>query len=1311
MIRTRKAGLGWLHSGLCAVLLLGVASRVDAATCSWTEDKTPSRAVAPDLWTGLQPTEHVSSDGTGLHPARDTTDFTTNGGFTHSRPFWRSIDAEDGWVFAGYNLGMHVLDARGAKAEAPPIVGTVQIESLPILNRNPHDFFIITDVDVVDGDNDVVLMTGWDGVGLAAFDTSVKTGPLLVYQDGGAAGGEKFGQGVYGTRINGRYYGFLAAQRRDGAGLWFYDLSTILGNPGVSACVEARPDDVNCPGVFKRKLSNDSQSHVDGAGSDQLGHFVAFSGGRGGVTGLEIWNVSNPGNPFRILTGFPDRRVDGVAMWVQGSKFYLAMVLRSPDEVRIYDVSCLRTGCTVSPFASQPLYSFPAPGPGLSSRGSASHSVSGGKHYLHIGRSQVFAVDELQAQWLLDVTDPNNPVELTGGNPQNGNLGQPTITVEGEEVGYWSWYYACSPSGSNMFEPADGVVSDGYLFRAGGSILDVHEVLDVGPSIQVSVNPGTTYQGVPVQATASAFNCTPTVGGWNWSADGGTVSGSGSTVDITWSTTGTKTVSASNSACGGAVVTPATVTVQQAAPSIGSVTSDVSSALICSPVTFTAADVAGKPTLSHSWEILDGAGTPVPGAALDVSQGGLTAEWDTAAATQPTAGDYRARLSVSNDVGSDTEESSLVNLTSPGVPTFDAVPIDATVSFGDVDFTANATGATEWLWDFGDGTQLQTEDPVLGPAPTHSYDAIGSYDVTVQIRNCIHDTWVTSDVKTVDIAEINPLEVITFQAESNGPFGPFYDVGQQISFVTEVGGNPQFFDYDWDGDGSFEQTGLTSAAGSHTYQQAGFYRPVIRIRRDNAEVTFQHIATIDVSESEPQPDPSITLSGPTAADVGESSTFGATARNCTASSGGWNWTATGGGTINGSGATVSIRWSNAGSYTVQVTNTGCTGASASRNIRISDDSEPPPPAKLTAAFASAPATPKAGEPITFDGTVSEGTPDAYFWDFGDGDEGQGAQVSHTYSLPGTYTVILTIEKDDPSCRPFLICTDTVTKTVTVAGSEPEVGANGCSDELADDPEKLCLMDGRFVAEVEWRDQHNANRTGTGKGVAYGENGQGITGFFWFFTPKNVELLLKVLDATDPVTGEGNYWVFYGGLSNVFYELTVTDTETGQVETYQNPEGSLCGIADTGAFPVGPVDEGSGSAVAAARLDFASVGASAATAAQQTEGNVLLLHDGRFAVTVDWANLRSPDQTGPGIPIAGTKQSGYFWFFNQRNLELAVKVVDARALGDGFWIFWASLSDVQYDVRVEDLETGDVWEHRNPQGQFCGGSDARAFKAQ
>jgi hypothetical protein len=106
--------------------------------------------------------------------------------------------------------------------------------------------------------------------------------------------------------------------------------------------------------------------------------------------------------------------------------------------------------------------------------------------------------------------------------------------------------------------------------------------------------------------------------------------------------------------------------------------------------------------------------------------------------------------------------------------------------------------------------------------------------------------------------------------------------------------------------------------------------------------------------------------------------------------------------------------------------------------------------------------------------------------------------------------------------------------------------------------ELCLNGGRFRAEVTWR----VPATGAG-GEAQPISLTGDTGAFWFFNPANYELIVKVLDGN---WVNRHFWVFYGALTDVEFDLTVTDTVTGLQRTYHNPAGTMASRADTQAFP-------------------------------------------------------------------------------------------------------------------------------------------------
>lgn len=241
-----------------------------------------------------------------------------------------------------------------------------------------------------------------------------------------------------------------------------------------------------------------------------------------------------------------------------------------------------------------------------------------------------------------------------------------------------------------------------------------------------------------------------------------------------------------------------------------------------------------------------------------------------------------------------------------------------------------------------------------------------------------------------------------------------------------------------------------------------------------------------------------------------------------------------------------------------------------------------------------------------------------------------------------------------------------------------------------------LLGGRFAVEVTWRDHQG--RTGAGTAVPDTEQ----SGFFWFFDPGNLELVVKALDGRSV---NGRYWIFYGALSDVEYWITVTDRQTGEVRSYHNPSGNLCGRGDTSAFPVGSAAASSSLVVApmtAGGIDLAPSKAGSCGASSST----LCLLGSRFRVEVEWR--RRDGVSGTGMATPRTDQSGTFWFFDPANTELVVKVLDGRPLTGRFWVFYGALSDVEYWITVTDTETGARKQYHNPPGNLCGTGDTQAL---
>ena len=243
-------------------------------------------------------------------------------------------------------------------------------------------------------------------------------------------------------------------------------------------------------------------------------------------------------------------------------------------------------------------------------------------------------------------------------------------------------------------------------------------------------------------------------------------------------------------------------------------------------------------------------------------------------------------------------------------------------------------------------------------------------------------------------------------------------------------------------------------------------------------------------------------------------------------------------------------------------------------------------------------------------------------------------------------------------------------------------------------EALCANGGRFEVSVDWQVESQGL---SGIGIAAPISSD--TGYFWFFSANNVELVIKVLDGR---AFNDSYWVFYGALSDVAYAITVRDTRTGRVRRYENPQGRLASVADTSAFP------GGGSATAPGNeVDPEVVRVKSAELANLLARAPRPSAVAAFQVRIDW-RVPSQGTSGAGHGVILTPDTAYFWFFSANNVEVVIKVVDGRAFNGHFWVFYGALSDVEYTITVTDTVSGAQKVYFNPSGDLASVADTAAF---
>ncbi len=281
---------------------------------------------------------------------------------------------------------------------------------------------------------------------------------------------------------------------------------------------------------------------------------------------------------------------------------------------------------------------------------------------------------------------------------------------------------------------------------------------------------------------------------------------------------------------------------------------------------------------------------------------------------------------------------------------------------------------------------------------------------------------------------------------------------------------------------------------------------------------------------------------------------------------------------------------------------------------------------------------------------------------------------------------------------------------------------------------LCLGGGRFRAEL-FRHDRTGGR-GDGRAVPWSS----ASGMFWFYDYGNPEAVVKMVDGG---AVNGRYWLFYGPLGDAYAALTVTDLESGEVRRWPAEAGPLPVFADLAAFPGGAAAPAGGLGLATLPGSFgateagnarAAAGGSTwfddlARAAGEPVGHDrvalpvgvpagvitvpeitacsagpcienptrLCLQGGRFAVDLAWRDGSGTEHQAMAFPHGD--HAGYFAFYGARDLQAALKVLDARAVDGRFWLFAAWLTHLETTLTVTDASSGTVHRYHKPAGEF------------
>ena len=336
--------------------------------------------------------------------------------------------------------------------------------------------------------------------------------------------------------------------------------------------------------------------------------------------------------------------------------------------------------------------------------------------------------------------------------------------------------------------------------------------------------------------------------------------------------------------------------------------------------------------------------------------------------TYAVPGTYTVCLTVTDSCGSDTICSTVVITCVPPVANLNGIVTGNTVLFGD----QSSGSPTSWFWTFGDGGTSTNQNPL------YTYATADTFLVCLVATNaCGSDTFCDSIITgcNTPIAQFtdstNNLTVVFTDQSLQGPAAWFWDFG--------------------DGNTS------TTPSPTHTYATAGTYQVCLTVSNSCGSTTT--CSTYVVTCQTAVPNYSFVTAGLQVSFTDLS----------TGNPSAWFW-------VFGDGATAlaqnpSHTYTTAGTYTVcLVVSNSCGQDTLCGNINIVC----PTP---NSAFSFT----NSNQSYTFS-DQSSGNPNAWFWDFGDGNTSTLQNPTHLYASLGTFNVCLTTSN---SCGSNTFCTPVV----------------------------------------------------------------------------------------------------------------------------------------------------------------------------------------------------------------------------------------------------------------------------------------------
>jgi len=213
-----------------------------------------------------------------------------------------------------------------------------------------------------------------------------------------------------------------------------------------------------------------------------------------------------------------------------------------------------------------------------------------------------------------------------------------------------------------------------------------------------------------------------------------------------------------------------------------------------------------------------------------------------------SAGTYNAVLEVQNNLGAVATDICAVTVQRQG-PTASA---SATPSNGPVPLAVTLTCAgqtqngsiTRWEWDYeGDG--IYDDASITSGTVSHTYATVGDFSARCRVTDAVGLIGVSGIINTTVRPRPQGSPTVTATASRISGIAP---VAVTLG-GTVVGGGPiRLYEWDFEGDGSFDYSSPTTATVSHSYQAGGIFGPTLRVTDDAGQSSADSIAIeVDVT--------------------------------------------------------------------------------------------------------------------------------------------------------------------------------------------------------------------------------------------------------------------------------------------------------------------------------------------------------------------------------------------------------------------------------------------------------------------------------